>query len=180
MLLDGSNTISFPSVQLIFQNFVANPKLFSFRIIRASLERLRTGPRRTNRGGMPPSSYLLRPLVLASASPRRRDLLTEAGYDFVIQAANVDEVHDEAASLHALTMENAAAKARHIAHTAPDRLVVAADTLVCIAGRALTKPADMDEARAMIDSLAGRTHFNGFYSDQVVQFSDPQASPPCS
>ena len=107
---------------------------------------------------MPPSSYLLRPLVLASASPRRRDLLTEAGYDFVIQAANVDEVHDEAASLHALTMENAAAKARHIAHTAPDRLVVAADTLVCIAGRALTKPADMDEARAMIDSLAGRTH----------------------
>jgi septum formation protein len=102
--------------------------------------------------------YLQHPLVLASASPRRKDLLGEAGYDFEIRAANVDEVHDEAASLHDLTMENAAAKARHIAQGAPERLIVAADTLVCIAGRALTKPADMDEARSMIDSLAGRTH----------------------
>jgi septum formation protein len=98
------------------------------------------------------------PLILASASPRRRDLLTEAGYDFEIHAAHVDEVHDEAAPLHVLTMENAAAKARCIAARFPARLIVAADTLVCVDGRALTKPADMTEARAMIDSLAGRTH----------------------
>jgi septum formation protein len=98
------------------------------------------------------------PLILASASPRRKDLLTEAGYGFEICAANVDEVHDEAASLHDLTMENAAAKARHVARLFPERLVVAADTLVCIEGRALTKPVDMAEARSMIDRLAGRTH----------------------
>lgn len=98
------------------------------------------------------------PLILASASPRRRDLMTEAGYDFEIMASNVDEVHDEQASLHELTMENAAAKARHIARQHPDRLVIGADTLVAIDDCALTKPVDMNEARAMLRRLAGRTH----------------------
>ncbi len=98
------------------------------------------------------------PFILASASPRRKDLLDEAGYVFEIHAPNVDEAHDESASLQDLTMENAAAKARFIAEQFPERLIIAADTLVCIGGRALTKPADMEEARDMIDSLAGRTH----------------------
>ena len=107
---------------------------------------------------MPPPRYRLSPLILASASPRRRDLLTEAGYDFEIMAANVDEVHEERATLHALTMANAVAKARHIAHQQPDRLIIGADTLVAIDGCALTKPANIAEARGMIARLAGRTH----------------------
>ncbi len=98
------------------------------------------------------------PLILASASPRRRDLLTEAGYAFEVIAANVDELHDERVSLSDLTMANAAAKARLIADQFPERLVIGADTLVAIDGCALTKPADMDEARAMLRRLAGRTH----------------------
>ena len=98
------------------------------------------------------------PLILASASPRRRDLMTEAGYAFEVIAANVDELHDERVSLYDLTMANAAAKARLIADQFPERLVIGADTLVAIDGCALTKPADMDEARAMLRRLAGRTH----------------------
>ena len=98
------------------------------------------------------------PLILASASPRRRDLMTEAGYDFEIIVAGVEEVHDERAALHELTMANARSKARHISRQHPARLVIGADTLVAIAGCALTKPADMAEARAMIARLAGRTH----------------------
>ena len=98
------------------------------------------------------------PPILASASPRRRDLMAEAGYDFEIIAANVNEVHDELAALHDLTMENAAAKAHHIARQHPARLVIGADTLVAIEGCALTKPVDMEDARAMLRRLAGRTH----------------------
>lgn len=84
--------------------------------------------------------------------------MTEAGYDFEIIAANVDEVHDEQVSLHELTMENAAAKARHIAAQFPERLVIGADTLVAIDNCALTKPTDMEDARAMLRRLADRTH----------------------
>lgn len=105
-----------------------------------------------------PSTVLENPLVLASASPRRRDLMTEAGYDFRVEPSNVEEVHDERAGLNELTMENAAAKARHAAALFPDHLVIAADTLVAIDGCALTKPADMEEAERMIAKLAGRTH----------------------
>lgn len=84
--------------------------------------------------------------------------MMEAGYDFEIDAANVDEVHDERAGLHELTMENAAAKAWHVARLKPHRLVVGADTLVAIDGCALTKPVDLDDARSMLRRLAGRTH----------------------
>jgi septum formation protein len=98
------------------------------------------------------------PLLLASASPRRRELMMEAGYDFEIEPANVEEVHDERAGLHELTMANAAAKAWHVARRHPDRLVIGADTLVAIDESALTKPVDMDEARSMLRRLAGRTH----------------------
>jgi septum formation protein len=84
--------------------------------------------------------------------------MTEAGYDFEIEAANVDEVHEERASLHELTMANAAAKARHTGRAHPSRLVVGADTLVAIDGTALTKPVDMEDARSMLRRLAGKTH----------------------
>ena len=106
---------------------------------------------------LPPETLAL-PLILASASPRRRDLMEEAGYDFRVEPSNVEEVHDESAGLHELTMENAAAKARHAAELFPDHLVIAADTLVAIEGCALTKPVDMEEAESMIARLTGRTH----------------------
>jgi septum formation protein len=107
---------------------------------------------------MTPDSFVRLPLILASASPRRRDLMTEAGYDFEVEAANIDEVHDDRGSLHDLTMANAVGKAKLIAAGKPERLVIGADTLVAIDGCALTKPVDMDEARAMLRRLSGREH----------------------
>ena len=98
------------------------------------------------------------PLLLASASPRRRDLMMEAGYHFEIEPSNVEELHDERTGLHELTMRNAAAKAWHVARQNPVRLVIGADTLVAIDHRALTKPVDMEDAKAMLRRLSGRTH----------------------
>lgn len=97
-------------------------------------------------------------LILASTSPRRLDLMREAGLDFQVVPSEVEEIHDEAAPVADLTKLNAALKAGWVADRHPDAWVIGADTLVAIEGRALGKPADLEEARAMLRSLAGRTH----------------------
>ena len=97
-------------------------------------------------------------LVLASGSPRRRELLAEAGYEFVVDAADIDERHEERMELEELTKWNAVGKARVGVGRWPGAVVLAADTLVAIDGVALTKPVDLDEARGMLARLAGRTH----------------------
>ncbi|MES2706730.1 MAG: Maf family protein [Verrucomicrobiota bacterium] len=98
------------------------------------------------------------PLVLASSSPRRLDLMREAGLEFEVVAAQVEEEHDERAPLDILTRANAVLKASWVADHRPDQWVIGADTLVAINGKALGKPADLPEARRMIRLLAGRTH----------------------
>ena len=97
-------------------------------------------------------------LILASGSPRRRELLTEAGFDFTTEPADIEELHEEAMPLRALTRHNALEKARVVAARRPDAVVLAADTLVSIDGTALTKPVDMAEAARMLGRLSGRTH----------------------
>ena len=97
-------------------------------------------------------------LVLASTSPRRLDLMREAGLDFIVVPAGIEEVHDETAPVAELTRLNAALKANWVAGRHPDAWVIGADTLVSIGGVALGKPADLDEARSMLRRLAGRTH----------------------
>ena len=97
-------------------------------------------------------------LILASASPRRKDLLTEAGYVFEIIVPDVVEAHDTAASPLELTRGNALLKARAVAAQHPERMVLGADTLVAIDDTVLGKPADLDEAHDMLTRLAGRTH----------------------
>ncbi len=98
-------------------------------------------------------------LILASASPRRSDLMREAGYRFAIVAAEVEEEADEApVSLPALTESNAALKANWVASRHPGATVIGADTLVYLDGRALGKPRDRAEAEAMLTRLNGRTH----------------------
>lgn len=98
------------------------------------------------------------PLLLASSSPRRLDLMREAGLEFEVVPAEVEEAHDEAASPVELTRLNAARKAGWVAERHPGRTVVGADTLVAVDGAVLGKPADMDEARRMLARLTGRTH----------------------
>ena len=98
------------------------------------------------------------PLILASASPRRVQLLREAGFDFEVVVPAVDEAHDPSLSCQALTIANAELKARAVFAQRPEAIVVGADTLVYIDDHPLAKPADMDDARAMLRRLSGRTH----------------------
>jgi len=96
-------------------------------------------------------------LVLASASPRRRALLTGLGFEFEVLPSAYHEADgggepDAAARRHAL------GKAHDVARRRPGALVIGADTLVVAGGRSLGKPADAGEARAMLRALAGRDH----------------------
>jgi septum formation protein len=99
-----------------------------------------------------------RALILASASPRRLELMSEAGYEFEVIAPDVEEAHDESLTCEQLTVENARRKALAVAHLRPDALVIGADTLVYLDGVPIAKPADMEDAAAMLRRLSGRTH----------------------
>ena len=100
------------------------------------------------------------PLVLASGSPRRRELLSSLGLDFEVLPTDVDEALLDAESPVAAVERLARAKADAAAATLAGqaRVVLAADTLVVIAGRVLGKPADPADARAMLRFLAGHRH----------------------
>lgn len=98
------------------------------------------------------------PLVLASQSPRRVELLRDAGYLFDIVLPEVEEAHDPAFTPEALTVENARRKAVAGSALRPDALVIGADTLVYVDGHPLGKPKDMEEALDMMRCLSGRHH----------------------
>lgn len=97
-------------------------------------------------------------MILASQSPRRRELLTREGVDFRVIVRDTDEVHDETLPPQQLCAINAAAKALAVAAEFPGEVVIGADTLVFIDGMPLGKPADEAEAVAMLQRLQGRTH----------------------
>lgn len=101
-----------------------------------------------------------RELVLASASPRRRELLEEAGYCFEVVVAAAEEEASDAAGLGlaGLCERNAAAKAAVVAVERPAAVVVGADTLVWVGGEVLGKPRGLGEARVMLRRLSGRAH----------------------
>lgn len=96
--------------------------------------------------------------VLASASPRRRQLLKKAGYEFEIVSPPCEEVAHAWFTIRELTICNATRKAMRVAATLPDAVVLAADTLVTIDGSVLGKPVDMDDAVRNLRRLSGRTH----------------------
>ncbi len=98
------------------------------------------------------------PVVLASASPRRRELLERAGVSFEVVVSPAEEIHDASMDPEALCELNATLKAEAVAALRPDATVIGADTLVFIGGEPLGKPADIGEARDMLRRLAGRTH----------------------
>jgi septum formation protein len=97
-------------------------------------------------------------LILASASPRRAELLTAAGIPFEVRPASVDEsVHPgEDARRYALRV--ATEKARAVLASSAGRPVLAADTVVVIDGQILGKPVDIHDAKRMLRLLSGRTH----------------------
>lgn len=111
--------------------------------------------KRTKPRGAPP-----RPLVLASASPRRRELLATLGRPFSVQAADLDESRLPGEEPLAYGLRLAQAKALAVAESLGDQAatVLGADTLVVLDGAILGKPADAAEATAMLRRLRGRAH----------------------
>ncbi|MEN9975228.1 MAG: septum formation protein Maf [Verrucomicrobiota bacterium] len=98
------------------------------------------------------------PLVLASASPRRRELLEREGLIFEVLISPAEEIHDVSMAPGALCEFNAVLKAVAVAAWRPDATVIGSDTLVFIDGEVLGKPVDMIDAHGMLRRLAGRTH----------------------
>ena len=101
---------------------------------------------------------MLPPIILASQSPRRKDLLTEAGVDFSTVVRETDELKDASMPPQDLCLHNAAAKAAAVFREYPQATVIGADTLVFLDGIPLGKPLDTEDARAMLRMLSGRTH----------------------
>jgi septum formation protein len=97
-------------------------------------------------------------LLLASVSPRRRQLLTEAGFKFRAVAPRAHERFDVDLTVRELTALNAIRKGMSVARTRPRNVVLAADTLVAVDGEIFGKPKDIDHALAMLRRLAGRSH----------------------
>jgi septum formation protein len=99
-------------------------------------------------------------LILASASPRRRELLAQAGYAFEVVPSDVDEFAfaDDALSPREHAEALALAKAREVASRYPDALVIGADTIVDCDGRIIGKPADAVEAEAITRRLFAAPH----------------------
>jgi septum formation protein len=98
------------------------------------------------------------PLILASASPRRADLLRAAGIRFEVVAADVDERQHPGEDAQTYVRRLATAKATHVAAAHGGRPVLGADTTVVVDGEVLGKPRNAAEAASMLERLSGRSH----------------------
>jgi len=97
-------------------------------------------------------------LILASSSPRRRELLEAAGIKFVVHAADVPEVHREGEAPVDFAQRLAREKAAVVASAHPGALVLGADTIVVVDGEIFGKPEDAADAARMLRKLSGRDH----------------------
>lgn len=99
----------------------------------------------------------MRKMILASASPRRRELLTQAGFSFEVKVSDADEVITEKEP-DKIVKELALVKACAVAASETEALIIGADTIVAVDGKILGKPRDAEEAFSMLSMLQGRTH----------------------
>ncbi len=111
--------------------------------------------------------------VLASASPRRKDLMKEISSDFLIDVSNVDEVVEDGLSPIEVTTHIAYQKGKVVANRHKDDLVISADTIVVIDNLILGKPKDELDAKRILRLLSGRVHhvhtaFYIFYKDKAI------------
>lgn len=100
----------------------------------------------------------MEPLILASGSPRRRELLAQAGIEYVVSPVDADETLPGGIDPEKAVLELAGRKACASANENPDSLILAADTLVAAEGKILGKPKSREHAAAMLRSLSGKTH----------------------
>lgn len=100
----------------------------------------------------------MKPIVLASGSPRRKALLEQAGLAFTVDGDVQEDVMPAGAEPHQLVREASLRKAQSVAGRHADAIIIAADTIGVIDGRILGKPHSPDEARAMLQTISGRRH----------------------
>jgi len=103
-------------------------------------------------------SYGVPDIVLASASPRRADILTQIGVRYTTVVSDIPEDHEEFAGPEQAVLSLSRRKAEDVAARADGGLVIGADTLVVLEDRMLGKPADAREAGEMLSALSGRDH----------------------
>jgi septum formation protein len=97
-------------------------------------------------------------IILASKSPRRKQLLALCGVDFKVREANVDEILDESLNKGDAIEKLALHKAQTVFNHHPEALIIGADTIVLVDDEVLGKPIDKEEAKIMLRKLSGRTH----------------------
>ena len=98
-------------------------------------------------------------MILASRSPRRKELLASCGVEFSIYDAAVKELTaDCGVPIEQLPVQNALLKAQCVADRFPDELVLGADTMVICDGKALGKPGSLEESFRMLEMLSGKSH----------------------
>jgi septum formation protein len=100
----------------------------------------------------------LPPLILASASPRRSELLRQIGMEFRVVTSDTPEVHYGELTAREIAQVNAYRKARAVAKKYPDSLVLGADTLVYLDTILMGKPGSLEHAYEMLEQLQGKTH----------------------
>jgi septum formation protein len=98
------------------------------------------------------------PLILASNSPRRREILSQAGFAFSVVVSDVDESFPADMPQNEVPVFLSEKKARVLADINPQAIILAADTVVILDDVILNKPADKSEAREMLQLLSGKTH----------------------
>ena len=102
--------------------------------------------------------FYMQKIILASASPRRRELLETAGVDFEILVSQADESVPDGTQPEAAAVMTAEKKARAVKALRPDGTVIGADTVVVSEGEIMGKPADRQDAVRMLSRLSGKVH----------------------
>ena len=97
-------------------------------------------------------------IILASASPRRKEIMQTAGLSFSVLVSDTDETLPDGITAFDAVTELAYRKALAVAKTHPDDTVIGADTVVTLDGKILGKPKDAEDAKNMLRTLSGRTH----------------------
>lgn len=97
-------------------------------------------------------------IVLASSSPRRKEIMENAGFKFAVREPNVEENLKIKLPPIDLVMKLALKKATAVSKNSEDEVIIGADTIVCIDGKNIGKPTNADEAKLMLEQLSGRLH----------------------
>jgi septum formation protein len=100
----------------------------------------------------------MKPLILASQSPRRKELLEKCGVPFTVEAADLDETLNPELTLEEAVMDLSFRKAKAVLEVHPDAVIIGSDTIVVKDGKILGKPKDRKEAKEMLEMLSGASH----------------------